>query len=107
MKIKGFLIAAFSVVGIGGALAQGVEYDDMYFNSEDRVKLNAQRGDVAYNTPSKAKKFDYNESESLNPTDSYSARNVNPEYTSRAHTQTAQQDEEDYFVNNYQYNRSH
>lgn len=106
MKIKGFMLAAFSLWGIGGALAQGVEYDDMYFNSEDRVKLSAQRGEVAYNAPSKAKKFDYSEDENVNPTDSYSARNVNPEYTSRAHTQTAQEDEQDYFVNNYQYNRN-
>lgn len=105
MKIRVTLFAAFSLLGISGALAQ-VEYDDMYFNKEDRVKLEAQRATaVAYNTPEKRTNFDENMSD-LNPTDSYSARNVNPEYTSRAHTQTAQTDEEDYFVNNYQYNRN-
>ncbi len=105
MKIKGILFAALSVFGLSGAFAQGVEYDDMYFNAEDRAKLNAQRSvDVAYNTP-RSKKSNFDE-EGTNPTDSYSARNVNPEYTSRAHTQTAQSDEEDYFVNNYQYNRN-
>jgi hypothetical protein len=104
MKINGILLATFSLLGISGALAQ-VEYDDMYFNKEDRAKLKAERGmEVAYNTPSKKRLNE--ESEDLNPTDSYSARNVNPEYTSRAHTRTAQTEEEDYFVNNYQYNRT-
>lgn len=108
MKINGILLATFSLMGISGAFAQGIENDDMYFTSEDRAKLRAQRStEVAYNTPSTSKKFDYETSgERANPTDSYSARNVNPEYTSRAHTQTAQSDEEDYFVNNYQYNRN-
>ena len=105
MKIKGLLLATFSLLGISGAIAQ-VEYDDMYFNKEDRAKLNAQRStEVAYNTPSK-KKFSEEEREDVNPTDSYSARNVNPEYTSRAHSETAQSDDADYFVNNYQYNRN-
>lgn len=105
MKIKGILLATFSLLGISGALAQ-VEYDDMYFNKEDRAKLEAQRATaVAYNTPERKNKFD-EEMSDINPTDSYSARNVNPEYTSRAHTQTAQSDEEEYFVTNYQYNRN-
>jgi hypothetical protein len=108
MKIKGMLLATISLLGISGAFAQGIEYDDMYFNSEDRAQLRSQRAtEMAYNNPSKAKKFEgYEESETTNPTDSYSARNVNPEYTSRAHTETAQSDEEDYFINNYQYNRA-
>lgn len=106
MKIKGLLVAAFSLVGISGAFAQGIEYDDMYFNAEDRAKLKQKRAaEVAYNAPEKSKQFDYyEEADNVNPTDSYSARNVNPEYTSRSHSQTAQEDEADYFVNNYQYN---
>lgn len=107
MKIKGMLFAAFSLLGISGAFAQGIEYDDMYFNADDRAKLKAQRAaEMAYHT-SPAKKFISGEMEErVNPTDSYSARNVNPEYTSRAHTVNAQSDEEDYFVTNYQYNRN-
>lgn len=108
MKIKGILVAAFSLLGFGGAFAQ-VEYDDMYFNSKDRAKLNQQRAssELAYNTVREtSKKSGWAEEESVNPTDSYSARNVNPEYTAREHTQSAQADEEDYFVNNYQYNRT-
>lgn len=110
MKIKGFLLAAFAFAGIGGAVAQGVEYDDMYFSSEDRAKLNQQRAtEMAYNTTTTTKKSKHNEwaeEERVNPTDSYSARNINPEYTAREHTQSAQAGEEDYFVNNYQYNRN-
>jgi len=106
MKIYGILLATFSLVGISGGFAQGIEYDDMYFNSNDRAILNAQKAsELVYNTPQKSKKLDnWTKDESTNPTDSYSARNVNPEYTSRAHTQSAQTDEEDYFINNYQFN---
>jgi hypothetical protein len=106
MRIKGLLIATFSLIGISGAFAQGIEYDDMYFTAEDRAKLKQKRAaEVAYNAPAKSSQLNYyDESESVNPTDSYSARNVNPEYTSRSHSQTAQSDEADYFVNNYQYN---
>lgn len=107
MKIKGMLLAAVSLLGISSVFAQGVEYDDMYFNREDRAKLNAQKAtEVAYNTREKYKQLDqldYDYAEERNPTDSYSARNVNPEYTSRSHTQSAQADNEDYFVNNYRY----
>lgn len=108
MKIKGILLATISLVGISGALAQDVEYDDMYFNSEDRAKLKSQQSvEMAYNTPKKSTRLVDNERyENINPTDSYSARNVNPEYTSRAQTQSAQAEEEDYFVTNYQYNRN-
>jgi hypothetical protein len=109
MNIKQILFAAFSALGISGAFAQGVEYDDMYFNAEDRAKLKAQRAAaVAYNTPKTSKQFDVQREYNVNtnPADSYSARNVNPEYTSRRHTQSAQVEEDEYFVNNYQYNRN-
>jgi hypothetical protein len=107
MKIKGILLATISLIAVNGVYAQGVEHDDMYFNSEDRAKLKAmQTADVAYKSPT-AKRLDrFDENENINPTDTYSARNVNPEYTSRSHTQTAQADDQDYFVNNYQYNRT-
>ncbi len=104
MTIRGILLAGFSIAAFGGAAAQGIEYDDMYFNADDRAKLRAQSTQLAYNTGRDARALDYyDEDASINPTDSYSARNVNPEYTSRAHTQSAQADEEDYFVDNYQY----
>ena len=102
MKIKGILFATISLLGISGVFAQEVEHDDMYFNATHREKLKAQQA-TASTTKEKFKKFEAVEEESVNPTDSYSARNVNPEYTSRQHTEAAQADDEDYYVNNYRY----
>lgn len=108
MKIKGTVLAALSILGFSGAFAQSVEYDDMYFNSEDRAALKSQRAvELAYRTDTKNRISEADEAtEGVNPTDSYSARNVNPEYTSRAQSQSAQTEEDDYFVTNYQYNRN-
>ncbi|HET9486411.1 MAG TPA: hypothetical protein VFO54_03210 [Chryseosolibacter sp.] len=108
MKIQGLLLATFSLIGMSGVFAQEVEFDDMYFNAKDRAVLNSQRGtaQLAYNTPKKAKQLDIAKEESENPTDSYSARNVNPEYIARENSESAQTDEENYFVDNYQYNRT-
>lgn len=80
------------------------EYDDMYFNSSDRTKVNAQKATETYAT-NKTTKKNKQESEEVyaNPTDSYSARNINPEYTSRSVSQVAKEDEQDYYLNNYQY----
>jgi hypothetical protein len=84
------------------AFAQEAEYDDMYFNSKDRQKIMASRVDIQ----TTARKNDKSQpDEEVNPTDSYSARNVNPEYTSRSNSQVAQADNEDYFDNSYQLQR--
>jgi hypothetical protein len=96
-------------------LAQGSENDDMYFNSKDREKLRAEKGtasvsvndkiDSDYNSFRK-KHFDKNEeaaetvSETTNPTDSYSARTINPEYISRSNSEQASEDE-NYYVEGY------
>lgn len=103
MKIKGILFATLSLLGTSGIFAQGVEFDDMYFNSKDREKLNAQRATVTLNTRSKSNEAATQTEENFNPTDTYSARHVNPEYISRSHTESAQADDQDYFVNNYRY----
>lgn len=89
-----------------------VENDDMYFNSKDRAKLKAEKAnqESAYISASakKTKKAEQNlaKDDVVNPTDSYSARNVNPEFEARANSQTATADNQDYFVNNYKYNNS-
>ncbi len=100
MKIKVIILGLLSFVVFGNAFAQ-VEQDDMYFNAKDRAKLREaeKSNSIAYTSSRKAKERD----EDSNPTDSYSARNVNPEYTSRAQSQTSQSDEEDYYVANYRY----
>lgn len=97
MKITTLFLSATASVLAFTAAAQ-VENDDLYFNSKDRAKLKkqaAQPYSAAITSPATA------EQEFVNPTDSYSARNVNPEFTARANAQAAQSDNQDYFVNNY------
>ena len=99
MKNKVIILSLLSFVVVGSAFAQ-VEQDDMYFNSKDRAKLReAQKTNSVVLASRNSRERD----EDINPTDSYSARNVNPEFTSRAQSKTAAEDEQDYFVTNYRY----
>ncbi|MCD9019556.1 hypothetical protein [Parachryseolinea silvisoli] len=118
MKTKALLLLLAAFIINIGAFAQ--EDDDMYFNATDRVKLQSKerQDQIAYEASvKKAKKMreepaveEEGESvesvEALNPTDSYSARNVNPEYEARSTAKLSQSDDQDYFVNNYQYSTS-
>lgn len=105
MKNKVILLSIMSLFTIGNVMAQ--EYDDMYFNKKDRTKLKAESKTAISFSDVKKKKLPEDESYALNPTDSYSSRNVNPEYTSRANSQIAQADNEDYFVSSYRYGNSY
>ena len=103
MKAK-MLLTGFILTGLVSLSFAQVENDDMYFTASDRVKLNASRASsdsYAYNQ--KKKQLVELTGESPNPTDSYSARNINPEYASRQNSKVAKQDEQDYFVSNYNY----
>jgi hypothetical protein len=99
-------------------MAQRAENDDMYFNSKDREKLRSEKVEVAvggksandkidsdYNTFRK-KHFDKDEAETevvkeaTNPTDSYSARSINPEYIARSNGEQATE-EENYYMEGY------
>src|SRR5688572_21657802 len=100
MKTRGIVLGLMVACVAGTVMAQ--ENDDMYFNSKDRAKLNAQKPkEVAYSTPSNETETAVEEEE-MTP-ESYSSRNTNPEYTSRSNSEVAQNDNEDYFVNNYRY----
>src|SRR5688500_16958509 len=106
MKSKALLLSLVSFLFTLAAVAQEVESDDMYFNSKDRAKLNATKATQAAVTASikKAKReAPVEQQEEINPTDSYSARNVNPEYEARTNAASAQSDNEDYFISNYRY----
>src|SRR5690606_24814714 len=106
MKIKGLLLAAFSFIGLSGIWAEGIEYDDMYFTDADRAKVRAQRAtDLGYRISARAE-MSYDYDDFTNPTDSYSAINVHPEYAARAHSKAAAQAEQDYYVENCRYNRN-
>lgn len=104
--ILSLTLIAFSATA---AFAQSVEGDDMYFNSKDRAKLREQKAaeQQAYTASvKKTKKMEevaVEDETNINPTDSYSARNVNPEYAARSNAETAQVDNQDYFLNDYQY----
>src|SRR5688572_19576583 len=108
MKSKVVSLSVVSLLFAFAASAQGIENDDMYFNSKDRAKQNAAKAsDVSYSASiKKSKKENRVEEEPINPTDSYSARNINPEYEARSNSEMAQEDNQDYFVNNYQYNNA-
>ena len=109
MKNKVMMFNLVALLFASAAFGQAVENDDMYFNSKDRAKLKAQKAaeEASYLASArKMKKNQVSEQEYINPTDSYSARNVNPEFAARSNSQTAQADNQDYFVNNYRYNTS-
>jgi hypothetical protein len=107
MKIKGIVLGLMIACAAGTVVAQ--ENDDMYFNSKDRAKLNAKKAkEVTTATPSNetASAEEVDNSDEFTPTESYSTRNTNPEYTSRSNSEIAQTDNEDYFVSDYRDNNA-
>lgn len=83
------------------ATAQKAENDDMYFTAKDRANVKT----VAVSSSSKASVKQENAQAvepgtdaALNPTDSYSARNVNPDYSTNSGKGSAKAD---YFVEDY------
>lgn len=103
--MKKQLMFSLAVLLLSSTVFGQVESDDMYFNSKDRAKLKAQTASEASSyvvaSAKKSKKVEQAADEVVNPTDSYSARNVNPEFAARSNSQTAAADNQDYFVNNY------
>ncbi len=83
-------------------MAQREENDDMYFNSKDREKSKLAASEISsVNLTSKKNKRiepELYDEEKVNPTDSYSARSVNPEYTSRSNAELASEYEQDYYM---------
>lgn len=107
MKSKVAILSFVSLLFAFAATAQEIESDDMYFNSKDRAKLKAAKASaVSYSASIKTNKKEAVQEEPVNPTDSYSARNVNPEYSARSNSELAQSDNQDYFVDNYRYNQA-
>lgn len=90
---------SLAVLTAFAATAQNVEQDDMYFRSKDRATLAASKP-LTMNVASRASEVNT----AINPTDSYSARNVNPEYLSQSKvnpSSTNQTQTSTYFVPNY------
>jgi hypothetical protein len=102
--MKTRIIATVVLISIGAnGFSQQVENDDIYFNSKDRAKLKEKATVVAYADVKPKEKKNVELADEVNPTDSYSARNVNPEFSARSHAEVAQEENGDYFVNNYKY----
>lgn len=78
MKTRIIFFSLLAVSAAMAASAQVVEYDDMYFTSKDRARLQASKP-LTLKSISAAHEV----ATAINPTDSYSARNVNPEYISQ------------------------
>ncbi|MCU0418985.1 MAG: hypothetical protein MUC38_04945 [Cyclobacteriaceae bacterium] len=77
---RGWMVAMAGAALAGHVAAQDIEADDMYFRAKDREKLNSQRV-IASNTRVQRNLSEVNEVIApINPTDSYSARGVNPEH---------------------------
>jgi hypothetical protein len=102
------LLVSMMVVEVS---AQRAEYDDMYFRGKDREINKAISADEAF-ASAKTKKQKKNDEDAMdevvsdnednsNPTDSYSARNVNPEYVSRSNSEKASEDESNYYLEGY------
>jgi hypothetical protein len=80
MKIKITFLSLMAVGIASMSSAQQIENDDLYFNAKDRAKLVASRPVTL-----KIQAQENLEVKSpINPTDSYSARNVNPEYLAQS-----------------------
>lgn len=77
------------------------EFDDMYFNSKDRAKLN--EGKISADLGLTKNNGEIRGADSpINPTDSYSARNINPEYSSQLNTGSSPIVEDNYFIQDFQ-----
>lgn len=111
MKIR-IVIGVLMASALAFQVVAQVENDDMYFKAKDREKLRAENASASVNVNDKIdndyknfkkKHFDESEAitENVNPTDSYSARTVNPEYISRSNSEQASEDEQNYYVEGY------
>ncbi len=101
MKTKYTLLTGLALFAASAAFGQ-VEHDDMYFNSKDREKINASK-QVVLAKQHKQEDIQAVKTSPINPTDSYSGRSVNPEYTNRLKTNpTLSNADSQYFVSGYQ-----
>lgn len=106
MKTRIVLAGLLATMVVLEVSAQRAEYDDMYFRGKDREKNKAIAADEAVTASKKQKEISAQEALDAdyyaNPTDSYSARNVNPEYVSRSNSEQASDDEANYYSEDYQ-----
>lgn len=101
MKTKVAFLTLMAVAASISGMAQSTEeLDDMYFTSKDRATLNASRK-VALSSESARSVTSSETASVINPTDSYSARNVNPEYVAGSKVNGSSTAVASYFSPNY------
>ncbi|MEJ1238948.1 hypothetical protein WBG78_12515 [Chryseolinea sp. T2] len=114
MRNKSLALAASALFLATTVMAQSIEYDDMYFNGKDRKKLKEKEAsEQAAFSQSPASRHNKSNgggevyADNSDATTSYSARNQNPEFTSRSKSKAAT-DEDDYYSSSYSssYNKS-
>jgi hypothetical protein len=108
MKTKIVLAGILATLTVLEVSAQRAEYDDMYFRGKDREKNKAMDAEESFaSAKTKKQKSDdvvdvvREDEDNTNPTDSYSARNINPEYVSRSNSEQASEDEDNYYLEGY------
>lgn len=81
---------------------RGQEVDDMYFRARDRKSVASVEHSFTSNYDNfRQQHFPEDIKVGVNPTDSYSGRQLNPEFAARSMAAAASADEENYFVENY------
>src|SRR5882724_3883791 len=98
MKTKSILLSLVAVTSGICALAQ--ENDDMYFSSKDRAKINLSSREEVVLASAKGN----SSVQTINPSDSYSSRNENPDYVAGAKVGSNATTTSSYFSPNYQPN---
>src|SRR5258708_8146379 len=98
MKTKSLLLSLLAITS--GICVFAQENDDMYFSSKDRAKINLSSREEVVLASAKA-----NPSvQTINASDSYSARNENPDYIAGAKVGSNASTTSSYFTPNYQAN---
>jgi hypothetical protein len=105
--MKTNIIFAGLMICSTGLFAQ-VEHDDMYFKKKDRTKLNEQKEKVSQEQNAQAiargekqLRFDY--PINTNQAVPNQSNMTNPEFIARSQSEMVATEEQDYFVENYQY----
>ncbi len=93
MKSRIACMSLLLAMGVFAVNAQ--ESDDMYFRASDRTKVAASKPLMELSSRQSEQRTP------INPTDSYSARNVNPEYISQSANSTVESEQVTYFTSDY------
>lgn len=98
MKTKSILLSLAALAT--GVCAFAQENDDMYFSSKDRAKINLKSREEVVLASARSN----GTAQNINPSDSYSARNENPDYVAGAKVGSNVASTQSYFNPNYQPN---